>query len=251
MAVETDGGQGRAGQGTVGADMDRPTTAAAAGRVRRRRLPLAAAVLAAAVTAGCSVGVPDPSVRQPVETASTLATPTIMPGYDAAAVAAQDLPFASGGILAKGVPVGIADGLEKAPGWKLVKDNVAGESQYLKADGCLVAAKVRTNQAVLVHGDDRESTVALFQYLDPTILPEYLKTATMRWGGDESTPGYAVEVLALEEAAPGGKATTVLARLFATSGSSVFLSVACPDASALAAARAEAVRFLPVLPPSA
>jgi hypothetical protein len=129
---------------------------------------------------------------------------------------------------------------------------VAGESQYLKADGCLVAAKVRTNQAALAQGDDRESTVALFQYLDPTILPEYLKGTTLRWGGDESTPGHAVEVLVLEEAAaPGGRATMVLARLFGTSGSSIYVSVSCLDASALAAARADAVRFLPVLPPSA
>jgi hypothetical protein len=231
--------------------MERPTTAAAAGRIRRGRLPLAAAVLASVLTAGCSVGVPDPSAPRPVETASTLATPTITPGYDAEAVADQDLPFASGSILAKGVPVSLADGLEKAPGWKLVKDDVAGESQYLRADGCLVAARVRTNQAVLARGDDRESTVALFQYLDPTILPEYLKPSTLRWGGDESTPGHAVEVLALEQAAPGGRATAVLARLFATSGSSVYISVSCPDASALAAARADAVRFLPVLPPSA
>jgi hypothetical protein len=187
-----------------------------------------------------------------VETAPVLATPTITPGFDAAAVAAQDLPFASGKILAQGVPVGIADGLKEAPGWKTVKDNVAGESQYLKADGCLVAAKVRTNQAVLARGDDRESTVALFQYLDPTILPEYLKPATLRWGGDESTPGHSVEVLVLDETAPaGGRAAAVLARLFATAGSSVYVSVSCPDAFALAAARADAVRFLPVLPPSA
>ncbi|WP_142038265.1 hypothetical protein [Arthrobacter sp. SLBN-100] len=232
--------------------MERSTTAAPARRARLGRLPLAAAVLASVVTAGCSVGVPDPSAPQPVETPSVLATPTITPGHDAEAVAAQDLPFASGGTLASGVPVGISDGLKDAPGWKMVKDNVAGESQYLKADGCLVAAKVRTNQAVLAQGDDRESTVALFQYLDSTILPEYLKAATLRWGGDESTAGHAVEVLVLEEAAaPGGRATTVLARLFGTSGSSIYVSVSCPDASALAAARADAVRFLPVLPPSA
>src|SRR5215217_5259547 len=146
----------------MGEDMEKPTTAARAGRVRPGQLPLAAAVLASVLTAGCSVGVPDPSAPKPVETASVLATPTITPGHDAAAVAAQDLPFASGGILAHGVPVGISDGLKDAPGWKMVKDNVAGESQYLKADGCLVAAKVRINQAVLAQGDDRESTVALF-----------------------------------------------------------------------------------------
>ena len=236
----------------MGADMEKPTTAAPAGMPGPGRLTLAAAVLACITTAGCSVGIPDPSAPRPVETASVLATPTITPGHDAEAVAAQDLPFASGGILAPGVPVGISDGLKDAPGWKMVKDSVAGESQYLKADGCVVAAKVRTNQAVLARGDDRESTVALFQYLDPTILPGYLKPATLRWGGDESHPGHTLQVLALEEAAPqGGKATAVLARLFGTSGSSVYLSIACPDASALAAARADAVRFLPVLPPSA
>jgi hypothetical protein len=232
--------------------MEKRTTAAPAGRIGLRRLPLAAAVLASVMTAGCSVGVPDPTAAQPAETAPVLATPTITPGHDAEAVAAQDLPFASGGILAEGVPVGISDGLKDAPGWKMVKDNVAGESQYLKADGCLVAAKVRTNQAVLARADDRESTVALFQYLDPTILPEYLKPATLRWGGDESTPGHTLEVLVLEEAAaPGARATAVMARLFGRSGSSVYVSVSCPDASALAAARADAVRFLPVLPPSA
>jgi hypothetical protein len=237
---------------TVGEDMEKPTTAAPAGRVRPGRLPLAAAVLASVLTTGCSVGVPDPSAPQPVETASVLATPTVTPGHDAEAVAAQDLPFVSGGNLARGVPVGISDGLKDAPGWKMVKDNVAGESQYLKSDGCLVAAKVRTSQEVLAQGDDRESTLALFRYLDPTILPEYLKAATLRWGGDESAPGHAVEVLVLEEpVTSGGRATTVLARLFATSGSSIYVSVSCPDASALAAAKADAVRFLPVLPPSA
>jgi hypothetical protein len=231
--------------------MEKPTTAAPAGRVRTGQLPVAAAVLACVVAAGCSVGVPDPSSPQPVKTTSVPATPTITPGHDAEAVAAQDLPFASGGNLARGVPVGISDGLKDAPGWTMVKDNVAGESQYLRADGCLVAAKVRINQGVLAQGDDRVSTLALFQYLDPTILPEYLKAATLRWGGDESTPGHAVEVLVLEEAAaPGGGAATVHARLFATSGSSIYVSVSCPDASALASARADAVRFLPVLPPS-
>jgi hypothetical protein len=235
----------------MGADMDRPTTAVRARRPGLGRVPLLAALLASVATGGCSVGVPDPAAPEPVETPSVPATPTITPGHDAEAVAGQDLPFAAGGILAKGVPVGISDGLKDAPGWKMVKDNVAGESQYLKADGCLAAAKVRAGQDVLVRGDDRESTVALFQYLDPTILPEYLKPGTLRWGGDETRPGHAVEVLALEEAAAGGRATVVLARLFGTAGSSVYLSVSCADAPALAAAKADAVRFLPVLPPSA
>jgi hypothetical protein len=114
-----------------------------------------------------------------------------------------------------------------------------------------VAAKARTNQAALTRGDDRESTVALFQYLDPTILPEYLKGGSLRWGGEESSPGRTVEVLVLEPAAAGGRATAVLARLFGTAGSSVYVSVSCPDTYALATARADVVHFLPVVPPSA
>ncbi|MBT2531890.1 hypothetical protein J7E83_07090 [Arthrobacter sp. ISL-48] len=214
-------------------------------------LVVAGGLLEVAVLGGCSINVPDPAVPTPEKTASTLATPTITPGHDAGAVAARDLPFSAGGSLAPGVPVGISDGLKELPGWKLVKDDVAGESQYLKADGCLVAAKVRTNQSALTRGDDRESTVGLFTYLDPSILPEYLKTETLRWGGDPEQPGPSVEVLVLEpSAAPGAKATAIMARLFGMAGSSVYVSVACPDAAALAAARADVARRLVVVPPS-
>jgi len=230
-------------------------TADWAARVRPRRVPLQAlavgAVVVGTLLAGCSVDVRDPSVPEPVQSPSALATPTITPGHDAEAVAAQDLPFSAGAILARGVPVGLADALKEAPGWKQVKDNVAGESQYLKADGCLVAAKVRGNQSALAKGDDRESTVALFKYLDPTILPEYLKTEKLRWGGDPDAPARTVEVLALEPAVPqGGRATAILARLFATAGSSVYVSVSCPDTASLGSARGDVVKFLPVLPPS-
>ena len=207
--------------------MDMPTTAGLAGGARRRVVPVLAAALGAVLAGGCSVDVRDPAAPQPAASTPVPATPTITPGHDAAAVAAQDLPFAAGG-------------------------RVAGEARYVKGDGCLVAAKVRTNQAALVRGDDRESTVALFEYLDPSILPGYLKAETLRWGGDPEGPGRTVEVLALEQAAqPAGRATAVLARLFGTAGSSVYISLSCPDAAALAAARADVARFLPLIPPSA
>lgn len=228
-------------------------TADTAGCSRPAWMPLKvmAGVVLAAVLGGCSVDVRDPTVPEPVQSPSVPATPTITPGHDAEAVAARDLPFSAGTVLAQGVPVGISDGLKEAPGWKQVKDNVAGESQYLKSDGCLVAAKVRGNQAALAAGDDRASTVALFKYLDPTILPEYLKTGTLRWGADPDAPARTVEVLALEPAVPqGGRATAVLARLFATAGSSVYVSVSCPDAATLASARADVAASLPLLPPS-
>jgi hypothetical protein len=227
-----------------------PTTAGKVRGAGLRTMPLLAAALGALLAGGCSVEVRDPSVPNPVASTPALATPTITPGHDADAVAGQDLPFAAGGTLAPGVPVGISDGLKEAPGWKAESRNVAGESRYTKADGCVVAAKTRTGQNVLARGDDRESTLALFEYLDPSILPGYLKTDTLRWGANPEGPGRTVEVLALEQARPGGRATAVLARLFGTAGSSVYVSISCPDGAALAAARADVVRFLPVLPPS-
>lgn len=228
-----------------------PTTAGLAANVRRRTVPVAAALLAAVGLTGCSVGVPDPDAAPSVRGATAVATPTITPGHDAAAVAATDLPFSAGAILAQGVPVGLSDGLKEAPGWKPVKVDVAGENQFVKADGCLVSARVSTGQSALVRGDDHESTLALFEYLDPTILPGYLKTAALRWGWEPSGPARNVEVLVLERPVTAdGRAVAVLARLFSAAGSSVYISVSCPDTASLSAARADVRQFLPVLPPS-
>lgn len=228
-----------------------PTTAERAGRAWRGGAPLAIGCLAAVLLGGCSVDVRDPSVTAAPAGTPVLSTPTITPGHDAAAVAARDLPFAAGGTLAPGTPVGISDELKGAPGWNLVKENVAGASQYSKIDGCTVAARVSTAQAALVRGDDRESTVAMFQYLDATIQPSYLKTENLQWGGTPESPGKNVEVLALEHAAPAGRSTAVLARVFGTAGSSAYISVSCPAAASLAAARQDVVRYLPLVPPSA
>ncbi|WP_347107902.1 hypothetical protein AAHB33_13315 [Paenarthrobacter sp. S56] len=69
---------------------------------------------------------PDPSAPQPAASASTLATPSITPGHDAAAVAAKDLPLAAGGSLVAGDPVTIASRLEEAPGWTVVRSAMQG-----------------------------------------------------------------------------------------------------------------------------
>ena len=210
------------------------------------------ALAVAATLAGCSVGVPDPSAAQAAPAAPTLATPTITPGHDAAAVAAKDMPFAAGDTLAAGVPVQLSDGLREAPGWKPGKQNVAGTSEYLREDGCVVSAGVRTNQSALaLSGDDRASTEALFHYLDASILPGYLKAETLRWGGEPGGPAPRVEVLVLAGGEPAGaRATAIYARLFSKSASSVYLSVSCPDAATLAAARSEAEARIAVVPPS-
>lgn len=203
--------------------------------------------------AGCSVGVPDPSAPPAGSAAAPAApaVPSVTPGHDADAVAARDLPFAAGDSLAAGVPVRLSDGLGEAPGWTAAKEDVAGASEYRKADGCLVSAKVRINQWPLgVPGDDKASTEALFHYLDPSIMPSYLGTDTLRWGGDPEKPGPRVEVLVFEGGKAGARSSVSYARLFAKAGSSVYVSVSCPDRAALAAARADVAARLAVLPPS-
>lgn len=231
--------------------MHMPTTTGRAGKAKNRGLQLTMAGALAVLLGGCSVDVRDSSMPAAPPSTAALSTPTITPGHDAAAVAAQGMPFAAGATLAPGVPVGVSDELKGAPGWKLEKDNVAGASQYAKADGCKVTARVSTGQGPLVREGDRESTVALFQYLDATIQPSYLKPETLQWGGTAENPGKSVEVLALEQAAPGGRSTAILARMFGTAGSSAYISVSCPDAATLASARADVRHYLPLLPPSA
>jgi hypothetical protein len=147
--------------------------------------------------------------------------------------------------------VGLSEGLAEAPQWKQSGTGAGGARQYLKSNGCLAAAQVRINQWPLAEDNDRESTAGLFAYLDPTILPKYLKPASLRWGGEPGQPGPKVDVLVLERAAPPkGKAAAVLARVFGQAGSSVYVSVSCPSASALAAARADVARWLIVVPPA-
>lgn len=219
------------------------------GRTGRFR-EAAAALAAVALLGGCSVGVPDPAVPDTAPASRQPATPTVTPGHDAGAVAARNMPFSAGATLAHGVPVQVSEGLADAPHWQQAGNNTGGVTHYRKDDGCLAAAKVRTNQWPLVSGGDRESTEKLFTYLDPTILPKYLKPASLRWGGEPGKPGPAVEVLVLERAAlPKGKAA-ILARVFGQAGSSVFVTVSCPSAPALAAARTDVARWLTVLPPS-
>jgi hypothetical protein len=243
-------------------DSKRDTGAAAAARIgtgarhgyggNRAFAALAVALAAAAALAGCSIGVPDPAAPKAAPAAPTLATPVVTPGHDSAAVAARDMPFAAGDSLAAGVPVQLSDGLRETPGWKPGRQDVAGSSEYLKADGCVVSARVRANQGALaVTGDDRASTAALFQYLDSSILASYLKTDTLRWGGDPDKPAPRVEVLVLEGGAKSGaRATAVYARLFGKAGTSVYISVSCPDAATLAAARADVAARLAVVPPA-
>jgi hypothetical protein len=228
--------------------------------VGRRQVPamvgavpgLAALGALGALLAGCSVNVPDPAAPKPSPSESTLSTPTITPGHDVEALAAKDLPLSAGGTLAPGDPVAVSSRLEEAPGWSVVHSGLQGETRYAKTDGCMVVVRVSVDQGPLVvPGDDAASTKELFRYLDPGIAVDKLTPASLRWGQDSGKPEHRVELLALESApASGGTAALVLARLFSSPASSVYISVACPDSGTLAKARAEVQSQLAVVPPA-
>lgn len=159
------------------------------------------------------------------------------------------MPFSEGDKLAPGSPVQLSNGLAEAPGWRQTRADAGGAGEYRKSDGCQAAGKVGVDQWPLVGTGDRESTVKLFAYLDPTIQPEHLEPAALRWGGKQGKPGPTVEVLVLEWAAvPEGKAA-VMARVFGRTGSTVFVTLACPSAQSLGAARADVARWLTVVLP--
>ncbi|MCP1414740.1 hypothetical protein [Paenarthrobacter sp. A20] len=219
--------------------------------VRRRVAGIAALGTVGVALAACTVNIPDPAAPKPSPSESVLATPTITPGHDAAAVAAKDLPLTAGNTLAPGDPVTVSTRLEEVPGWAVVHSGLQGEVRYRKNDGCTLAVRVSVNQGPLVaQGDDAASTKELFHYLDPGIAVDNLKPVTLRWGEDSDKPPHNVEFLALESsAASGGKAAVVMARLFSVPASSVYVSLACPDDGALSTARAEAAARLVVVPP--
>ncbi|MFK0038944.1 hypothetical protein ACIQTW_03800 [Paenarthrobacter sp. NPDC090517] len=223
-----------------------------ANNVRRRLAGLFAAGAAGVMLAACTVNVPDPAAPKPSPSVPTLATPTITPGHDAAAVAAKDLPLAAGGTLAPGEPVTVSTRLEEVPGWSVVHSGLQGESRYTKTDGCILAVRLSVNQGPLVvAGDDAASTKELFNYLNAGVAVDGLKPASLRWGEDSDKPQHSVEFLSLESSsASGGQSAVVLARLFSAPASSVYVSLSCPDDKTLAPARAEMMAQLVVVPPS-
>ncbi|WP_430266581.1 hypothetical protein [Pseudarthrobacter sp. J1763] len=198
------------------------------------------------------MAVDDPKAPKPAPSTPTLATPTVIPGHDAAAVAAKDMTFAAGNTLAASVPISFGQGLEETPGWRITRNNVDSGTDYTSTAGCIVSAKTRTKQRSLsVAGDDNAATAGMFAYLDSSVLPEYLKTAQLRWGGDDEKPGKKLDVLALEtKAAPPVRASVVYARVFSQAESTLLLSISCPTDAALAAAKGTVIKRMVVQPPA-
>ncbi|WP_394938953.1 hypothetical protein [Psychromicrobium sp. YIM B11713] len=220
------------------------------------------AVSLSAAVSGCSftLKVPqDTSTISPSPTPS-YAAPTVTPGHNADAVAAKDMTWAAGNTLSAGVPVGWGDQLLQAdvvngktppPSWKLLRSNQAGWTQYQHGNGCQLSYWQTINQqGLMVTNDDRASTLALFKYLVPSILPETLKVTTMRWARQLDKPSPKIELLSLRTPAQGkSPAKLYSARMFNRAGSGIAFSLSCPNDALLDATFNSVQSGLAVLPP--
>lgn len=226
----------------------------------------AAGVLAVALAAlsGCSISIPAPA--QPTAGQSvappTYAPPTIVAGHDDAAVAAAPMTFEAGNTLMPGVPVAFSDILgqppqdySQTPGppeWKLVKQNVAGQTQYSNDAGCQLAYWVTANQGPLVTGgDDKASTLELMKYMVPSAMDGSLAEAKLPWVAEAGTAGQQISFLSFNtKAAKDVMASTVWGRMLGTADTGLVVSLACPTDELLAATTPKMMAKLSVAPPS-
>ncbi|WP_139244162.1 hypothetical protein [Arthrobacter alpinus] len=213
---------------------------------------------------GCSISVPSPTAPTAENSApaTTYAPPTVVAGHDAAKVAAAPMTFEAGNTLSAGVAVGFSDVLGQpsqdysttpAPAeWTLVKDKVAGQTQYKNAAGCQVAYWTTVNQGPLITaGDDKASTVKLMKYLIPSVIAESLGEAKLPWVAEAGKPGPGITFLGFStKAGKDVMASTVWGRMLGTANTSLLVSLACPTDELLAATTPAVMAKLSVAPPS-
>lgn len=226
----------------------------------------AVALFLALALSGCTIALPASDAPNTAQntTPPTFAPPTVVAGYDAKAVAAAPMTFAAGETLLPNVPVGFSDILgepqqtadyTKTPGppeWKLLLNNVAGQTQYSNDAGCQLAYWTTSNQGPLItQGDDRASSVALMKYLLPSVIDSALAEVQLPWAAEAGKPGTGISFLAFRtRAGKGFMASTVWARLLGTANTGLLVSLACPTDDLLAAAAPKVMEKLSVAPPS-
>lgn len=172
------------------------------------------------------------------------------------------MTFVAGSTLSPGVPVEFSDILGQPPQdyaetpgppeWKLLRKNVAGQTQYGNADGCLLAHWTTTNQGPLItQGDDKASSAELLKYLIPSVMESGLSEAKLPWVGEAGKPGPGISFLAFNtQAAKGVMASTVWARMLGTADTGLLVTLACPSDALLAATTPKMMAKLSVAPPS-
>ncbi|MHA7306732.1 hypothetical protein ACX80E_16065 [Arthrobacter sp. TMN-49] len=234
------------------------------GKVRQAMAAVCVAGGVLTAVSGCTIAVPSPAPATAVKSTAppSFAPPTIVAGHDAAAVAAAPMTFAAGTTLRAEVPVGFSDILGQppqdyaetpgSPEWKLLKKNMAGQTQYSNAAGCRIAYWVSTNQGPLItSGEDKTSTVELLQYLIPSVLPESLTETTLPWVAEAGKKGPGITFLRHNtKAASGVMASAVWARMLGTADTALLVSLACPTDALLASTTPALMTKVSVVPPS-
>lgn len=237
-------------------------------RPRRPSLLMAAVLASVSLTAAsltsCTISVPisEPSASTAATSTPSYAAPTIQAGHNAAAVAAKNMSFPAGDTLSPNVPVTISDVLAQGDGsysatppppeWTLLANNVAGRTSYSNKAGCKVTYWTTTNQGpLIVPRDDRASTVKLFSYLLPSVLPDALRDATWGWVAEPGKKGPTISMLRYSaKAANGAPASTVWARMLGTSDTGLVISISCPTDALLKATTPRVMAKLVVVPPT-
>lgn len=213
---------------------------------------------------GCTITVPvnQPSVSVSSTPKPTYAPPTIQAGHNAAAVAAKNMSFQAGNSLSPGVAVGFSDVLGQGEGtysdkpqppeWKLLAQNVAGRTSYSNQSGCLMTYWTTANQGpLIVAGDDRASTLKLFGYLIPSVVPGALAEATWPWVSEAGKNGPTISFLRYNtKASASGPASALWARMLGTSNTGLVISLSCPTDALLASTAPRLAAKLTVAPPT-
>lgn len=226
---------------------------------------VAVATVLAATLSGCTIAIPEapsPASESVSSAPPSYAAPTVVAGHDAAAVAAAPMTFAAGNTLQAGVPVGFSDALGQPsegtlgtpgpPEWTLLKNNVAGQTQYSNAAGCQLAHWTTTNQGPLIaEGDDKSSTSNLMKYLIPSVTESALSEATLPWVEEAGKKGQSISFLSFtRKASKDVKASTVWARMLGTADTGLVVTLACPTDALLTDTTAKVMTKLSVAPPS-
>ncbi len=224
---------------------------------------VATAALLLAALSGCTIAIPEPAPTDVETTAApTYAPPSVLAGHDAGAVAAAPMTFEAGKTLQFGEPVSFADALGQPtegsmstpgpPEWKILKNNVAGQSQYSNAGGCLLAYWTTSNQGPLIEaGDDKTSTTELMKYLIPSVTESSLHETTLPWAGEPGAKNPGISFLAFNtKAAKDVMASTLWARLLGNADTGLVATLACPTDALLTATTPKMMAKLSVAPPS-
>lgn len=233
----------------------------------RERPLLTCAVLLtfAPLLAGCRIEVPvtpganatdsqpttAPAQKAPKPADSASDTASELPPLPRADIVGNDMTFERGAYIEEAAMVSFSDGLSAAPGWSPTKLLVNGESVYVSEAGCTASLRYTPPQGpLLVEGDDRASTEALFRFMDPSILPEYLVTTEWLWGASAGESTASIEFLTyLQEAAGDTPASAVSLRLFHATDTGLAFIISCPSDENLNEAVSDVRSRMSVVPP--